>query len=363
LTGSLFLISLEKMEIEEKPLIEIDGSYGEGGGQILRTALALSAIYKRPLTVYRIRAKRKKPGLGHQHLMVVKALAEISGAKVDGSAIGSETLTFIPGEICPGNYKFEIGTAGSVTLLLQALLLPLCLSQKDSQLTLVGGTHVPWSPPFHYLSEVLFPVLRTMGIAIEARIERWGWYPKGGGILEVETRPTRNLKPVTFLERGSLKRIRGFSATSHLPKHVGERQRDEALRRIGKGMKVDTEITLLPDVPGNGPGSFLFLVAESEKAIAGFSSLGQKGKPAEEVGREAVDSLRDYLESDGCIDPHLADQLIPFVIMAKGHSSFTMNRMSEHLLTNLWVVQHFSDVKITKSGEKGKEGKIEFFNE
>lgn len=351
------------MGIEEKPLIEIDGSYGEGGGQILRTALAFSAIYKRPLTVYRIRAKRKKPGLGHQHLMAVKALAQISGAKVDGSAIGSETLTFIPGEICPGDYKFEIGTAGSVTLLLQALLLPLCLSQKGSQLTLVGGTHVPWSPPFHYLSEVLFPVLRTMGIAIEARIEKWGWYPKGGGILEVETRPTPNLKPVTFLERGSLKRIRGLSATSHLPKQVGERQRDEALRRIGKEMKADTEITLLHDVPGNEPGSFLFLVAESEKAIAGFSSLGQRGKPAEEVAREAVGSLRDYLESDGCIDPHLADQLIPFVIMAKGHSSFTTNRMSEHLLTNLWVVQHFSDVKIAKSGEKGKRGRIEFFNE
>jgi RNA 3'-phosphate cyclase len=351
------------MGIGEKRLIEIDGSYGEGGGQILRTALAFSAIYKRPLTVYRIRAKRKKPGLGHQHLMAVKALAQISRAKVDGSAIGSETLTFIPGEICPGHYKFEIGTAGSVTLLLQSLLLPLCLSQKDSRLTLVGGTHVPWSPPFHYLSEVLFPVLRTMGIAIEARIEKWGWYPQGGGILEVETRPTRNPKPVTFLERGSLKRIRGLSATSHLPKHVGERQRDEALRRIGKEMKVDTEITLLPDVPGYGAGSFLFLVAESEKAIAGFSSLGQKGKPAEDVAREAVVSLKDYLESDGCIDPHLADQLIPFVITAKGHSSFTTNRMSEHLLTNLWVVQHFSDVKITKSGEKGNRGKIEFFNE
>jgi RNA 3'-phosphate cyclase len=351
------------MGIEEKPMIEIDGSYGEGGGQILRTALAFSAIYKRPLTVYRIRAKRKKPGLGHQHLMAVEALAQICGAKVGGSAIGSETLTFIPGDVCSGDYKFEIETAGSVTLLLQSLLLPLCLSKKNSRLTLVGGTHVPWSPPFHYLSEVFFPVLKTMGIAIEGRIEKWGWYPKGGGILEVETKPTSGLKPVTLLERGSLKRIYGLSATSHLPKHVGERQRDEALRRIGKGMKVDTEITLLPDVPGNGTGSFLFLVAESEKAIAGFSSLGKRGKPAEEVAREAVVSLKDYLESDGCIDPHLADQLVPFVIMAKGHSSLTTNRMSEHLLTNLWVVQHFSDVKIVKSGEKGKRGKIEFFNE
>jgi RNA 3'-terminal phosphate cyclase (ATP) len=351
------------MGIEEKRLIEIDGSYGEGGGQILRTALAFSAIYKRSLTVHRIRAKRKNPGLGHQHLMAVKALAQISGAKVEGGAIGSETLRFIPNEICPGDYKFQIGTAGSVTLLLQALLPPLSLSQKNSQLTLVGGTHVPWSPPFHYLSEVLFPTLHSMGISVEARIERWGWYPKGSGILEVEIQSSPNLKPISLLDRGPLKKIRGLSASSCLPKHVGERQRDEALRRIEKEMKIDAEITVLSDAPANGPGSFVFLVAESEKAIAGFSSLGKRGKPAEEVAREAVDSLKEYVQSDGCIDPHLADQLIPFLVLAKGNSSFTTLRITEHLLTNLWVVQHFSDVRISKQGEKGAKGKIEFFNE
>jgi RNA 3'-terminal phosphate cyclase (ATP) len=351
------------MGIEEKRLIEIDGSYGEGGGQILRTALAFSAIYKRSLTVHRIRAKRKNPGLGHQHLMAVKALAQISGAKVEGGAIGSETLRFIPNEICPGDYKFQIGTAGSVTLLLQALLLPLSLSQKNSQLTLVGGTHVPWSPPFHYLSEVLFPTLHSMGISVEARIERWGWYPKGSGILEVEIQSSPNLKPISLLDRGPLKKIRGLSASSCLPKHVGERQRDEALRRIEKEMKIDAEITVLSDAPANGPGSFVFLVAESEKAIAGFSSLGKRGKPAEEVAREAVDSLKEYVQSDGCIDPHLADQLIPFLVLAKGNSSFTTLRITEHLLTNLWVVQHFSDVRISKRGEKGEKGRIEFFNE
>jgi RNA 3'-terminal phosphate cyclase (ATP) len=353
----------EKMEHDSQEMIEIDGSFGEGGGQILRTSLALSVLSKRPFTVHHIRARRKKPGLGHQHLMAVQALARISGAEVEGAAIGSQKLTFIPKEIRPGDYEFRIGTAGSVTLLLQALLPPLSLNERDSRLTLMGGTHVPWSPPFHYLSEVLLPTLRTMGITVEARIETWGWYPKGGGIIHVEMKATPNLEPIALLERGSLKRIRGLSATSHLPEHVGERQRDEALKTIEKEMRVDTEITLLPDVPGNGPGSFLFLAAESEKAIAGFSSLGQRGKPAEEVAREAVGSLRDYLESDGCIDPHLADQLIPFVVMVKGHSSFITNRMSEHLLTNLWVVQHFSDVKITKSGEKGMRGKIEFFNE
>jgi len=171
-------------------MIEMDGSFGEGGGQILRTALALSVIFKRPLTLHHIRAKRKNPGLGHQHRMAVTALAKISGAKVEGNVIGSQKLTFIPGEVCPGDYHFPIGTAGSVTLLLQALLLPLCLSQMGFRLVLEGGTHVPWSPPYHYLSEVLFPTLHFMGISVGGRIDQWGWYPKGGGVIQVEVQPS-----------------------------------------------------------------------------------------------------------------------------------------------------------------------------
>jgi RNA 3'-phosphate cyclase len=343
--------------------IEIDGSFGEGGGQILRTALALSVILKRPLTLHHIRAKRKIPGLGHQHLMAVNALTQISGAKVEGNVIGSQRLTFIPGEVCPGDYHFPIGTAGSVTLLLQALLLPLCLSQKSFRLILEGGTHVQWSPPYHYLSEVLFPILRFMGISVRGRIDQWGWYPKGGGVIQVEVQPSPSLGPISLLERGSLRKIRGFSAASLLPKHVAERQREEALRRIEKEMKMAAEITILPDPPSRGPGSFLFLVAETEGALAGFSSLGRRGKRAEEVAGEAVTCLDDYLEAEGCIDPHLADQLIPFMAVAKGNSSFTTTRMTEHLLTNLWVIQHFKNVKISMTGEKGKAGKVELFNE
>lgn len=351
------------MEIREASSIEIDGSYGEGGGQILRTALALSAIFKKPFTMHHIRAGRKNPGLQPQHLKGVEALARITEARTEGVKIGSESILFIPQKILPGEYKFEVGTAGSVTLLLQALLPPLCLCQEGSRLTLVGGTHVAWSPPFHYVTEVLFPTLVSMGISVEATIERWGWYPKGGGILRVETRPSPPLKPVSLLDRGTLKKIRGLSAISSLPKHVGERQRDYAVRRIEKELKLDAEIMVLNDVPANGPGSFFFLVAESEKAIAGFSSLGERGKRAEDVAKEAVDSLKDYMESEGCVDPHLADQLVPFMVLAKGNSSLTATRITEHLLTNLWVVQNFSDVKISKLGKKGQWGKVEFFNE
>jgi RNA 3'-terminal phosphate cyclase (ATP) len=295
--------------------------------------------------------------------MAVNALAQISGAKVEGNVIGSQKVTFIPGEVRPGDYHFSIGTAGSVTLLLQALLLPLCLSRIGFRFILEGGTHVPWSPPYHYLSEILFPILHFMGLSVRGRIDQWGWYPRGGGVIEVEVQGRPSLGPISLVERGSLRKIRGFSAASLLPKHVAERQRDEAFRRIERELNTTAEITILPDPSSRGPGSFLFLVTESEGALAGFSSLGRRGKKAEEVAEEAVNSLKGYLEARGCIDPHLADQLIPFMAMAKGNSSFTTTRVTEHLLTNLWVIQHFKSVRISMTGEKGKEGKVELFNE
>ncbi len=362
LTTGPLLNNLFFMVFEEKRLIEIDGAYGEGGGQILRTALIFSSITKRPVRINHIRAGRKKPGLQPQHLKGIEAMAQISKGQVDGAKIGSDTITFIPQNIVPGDYKFDVGTAGSVSLLLQAILLPLCISQERSRLTLVGGTHVRWSPPFHYLEDVFFPVLKVMGVSVQARLERWGWYPKGGGILRVEIKPVNELKPISLIDRGVLRKIRGVSATSQLPRRVGDRQKEVALRKLEKDLKMDAEIEVLHDVPSIGPGSFLFLVAESDGPYGGFSSLGERGKRAEEVAEEVVESLKDYLESDGCIDPYLADQLIPFISLARGHSLFTTTRMTEHLLTNIWVVQHFCSSRILKSGGRGEKGKIEFFN-
>jgi len=351
------------MEAGGKNLIEIDGSYGEGGGQILRTALALSAILKKSFTIHHIRSKRKNPGLQAQHLEAVEALARITAAHTEGVKFGSQKITFVPEKILSGDYQFEVRTAGSVTLLLQAIFPPLCLAQEISKLTLAGGTHVPWSPPFHYLSEVLLPTLKLIGASAEAAIERWGFYPRGGGKIQLKIEPVHELKPVSLVNRGSLKKVRGLSAISDLPKHVADRQKEQALKRIEREMKIDAEITVLYDAPSNGPGSFIFLLAEYERTLGGFSSLGQKGKAAEKVADEAVDSLKDYIESDGCIDPYLADQLVPFLALAKGNSSFTSTRITEHLLTNLWVIEHFFDLKISTSGEKGKSGRIEFFNE
>ena len=341
-------------------MLEIDGSFGEGGGQILRTGLAVSAVAKRALKIHHIRAARRNPGLQPQHLKAAESLAQITRARVEGLRIGSDTVTFVPQEIIPGEYRFEIGTAGSVTLLLQALLPPLVFSSGRSRVTLVGGTHVPWSPPFHYLKEVFLPTLRLMGIGIEVELSRWGWYPKGGGVADVKIEPNSDVKPLSLTHRGRLKKIRGLSAISNLPGHVAHRQRDYALRRIARDTSATVEIEILQDAPAIGQGSFLFLVAESENGVAGFSSLGRRGKPAEEVAKEAVECLEEYLGSDGCVDPFLADQLVPFMGLAQADFSFTTTRITEHLLTNLWVVQQFFNLNVLTSGKKGGPGRIEF---
>jgi RNA 3'-phosphate cyclase len=351
------------MGILEEKLIDIDGSYGEGGGQILRTALALSAILKKPFSIHHIRSKRKNPGLQAQHLEAVEALAQITEAQTEGVKFGSQKITFFPQKILPGNYQFEVKTAGSTLLLFQAIFFPLSMAQRLSRVTLVGGTHVPWSPSFHYLVEVLLPTLEPMGISINAAIEKWGFYPRGGGKIQMTIHPVHELKPIHLTDRGSLRRIRGLSAISNLPKHVALRQKDQVMKRIQKELNMDTEINILYDAPSNGPGSFLFLLAEYEKTIAGFSSLGQRGKPAEKVADEAVDDLKDYLSSEGCVDPHLADQLVPFMAMTKGNSSFTTTRMTNHLLTNLWIITHFLQGKVEKQGEIGKTGRVDFLNE
>ena len=351
------------MGIQEEKPVEIDGSYGEGGGQILRTALALSAILRKPFIIHHIRSKRKNPGLQAQHLGAVKALAQITEAQTAGVEFGSQKITFLPQEIVPGKYQFEVKTAGSITLLLQAIFLPLCLAHGASRLTLVGGTHVPWSPSFHYFSEVLLPTLEPMGISIGATIEKWGWYPRGGGEIQLKINPVHELKPISLVSRGPRKKIRGLSVVSSLPKHVADRQKDQALKRIREELKMEAEIKVFYDAPSRGSGSFLFLLAENERTIAGFSSLGARGKPAEKVADEAVEALKDYFSSEGCIDPYLADQLLPFMALAKGNSSFTTTRITEHLLTNLWVIQHFLGVKLMRRGEKGEGGRVEFVNE
>lgn len=336
-------------------MLTIDGSYGEGGGQILRTALALSAVLDRPVLIERIRAGRKNPGLQAQHLAGVRALAQATGAKVEGATVGSVSLSFVPGEITHGEYRWDVGTAGAVSLVLQTILIPLALARASSHISITGGTHVPWSPPFPYIDQVLLPVLADMGLRASLTLKRWGFYPKGGGVVEGTVEPS-TLRPLTLMRRGPLEEIAGLSAVAGVPLSVAERQRYRALSRL-EALGVPCRIDIR-SVEAKNPGTILFLLAQCDGRRAGFSSLGEKRKPAERVADETCDELLAYLEEAGAADPHLADQLLLPMAVASGSSSVTTTRVTEHLLTNRWVVEQFLPGRVSIEGKAGQPGSV-----
>lgn len=338
--------------------IVIDGAYGEGGGQILRTALSLSALLTRPVRIENIRAGRRNPGLQAQHLVALQALGEITRGEVEGARVGATVVRFAPGPVRPGSYRFAVGTAGAVTLVLQAVLLPLAWGGAVSGLTVTGGTHVPWSPPVPYLDEVLLPTLAPVGVHASVELHRWGFYPKGGGEVRVAVRPSSGtLRPLTRLTRGMLRAVRGTAVVVRLPRSIAERQQARAEMRL-RELRVPVAIEVV-EGEGPGPGTHLFLLAEAEGSRAGFAALGERGKPAERVTDEACAALGDYLEADGALDPHLADQVLPALALAEGESAFTTTVLSPHLLTNAWAIRQFlPEVAIAIEGAAGGPGKV-----
>jgi len=347
-------------------VLVIDGSYGEGGGQVLRTSLSLSAITGRPLRVVNIRAARRKPGLMPQHLTGVRAIARVCNAEVQGDRLNSQELTFVPGTAPrAGRYTFDVaqvakgGSAGSVGLVAQTVLLPLALAPGTSELTLRGGTHVPWSPVYDYLKRVYLPTLRWMGVEARAQIVKWGWYPVGGGEIKITIHGLpAGARPggVSLLQRGSLLRVRGVSASSNLPKHVRQRQEGAALQVL-RSNGVNPRLDVV-DAPSKGTGSVVFLWAEFENVLAGFTALGEKGKPAERVAEEAARALLEHLHGDGALDRHLADQVILPMAVAAGPSSFTTEAVTQHLLTNAWVVNQFFPGRVRVEGVEGTPGAL-----
>jgi RNA 3'-terminal phosphate cyclase (ATP) len=339
-------------------MVTIDGSQGEGGGQILRSSLTLSLLTGQAVHITRIRAGRPKPGLQAQHLAAVRAAAVIGRAEVVGAELGATELTFHPDRVRPGNYRFAIGTAGAVTLVLQTVFLPLALAGGRSTLVIEGGTHVPWSPSFEYADQVWLPMLRRLGLDGRFALERAGFYPRGGGQIRAHIEPAQTpLAPLVALERGAMVKITGISAVANLPTSIGERQARRAasrLRSLFPGIAL--EVTALPAI---GQGTTLFLRMESEQAVAGFSSLGARGKPAEQVADEAVDALLAHLATTAAIDPHLADQLILPLALARGRSVFRTSAVTPHLLTHVAVVCAFLPTAITVAGELGSEGRVE----
>jgi RNA 3'-terminal phosphate cyclase (ATP) len=337
-------------------VLTIDGSYGEGGGQILRTGLALSAILGQPVEFVKIRAGRKHPGLQPQHLTSLRALAKITGASVSGAEPGSLALRFAPGPIAGGAYRFDVGTAGATSLLFQTLIGPLAYAAAASQLTLTGGTHVPWSPPAPYVSEVFLPVVAAMGVVGTWRMRRAGFYPKGGGEVAVTVEPLVGLTPLELSDRGPLLRLRGLSAVARLPRRIAERQAEQVRRRLAAaGYRIDVEVA---ELEAACPGDSVFLWAEFERSRAGFGALGERGKPAERVADEAAEALVRFLASDAATDPHLADQLILFMALAPGRSVLTTSQVTSHLLTNLWTIRQFLPVGVSLHGRIGEPGRL-----
>lgn len=337
-------------------MLEIDGSFGEGGGQVLRTSLSLSCLLNKPFRISNIRIKRKKPGLMPQHLMAIRALTLISNAKVSGDSVGSTELIFEPKEVKAGEYVFDIGTAGSISLLLQALLPPLIFAKDRSSLSLKGGTHVPFSPTFNYINEVFLSVLKMLGTDIEANIENYGFYPKGGGKVRVEIMPAEKITGMNLIERGEIKNIKGVSGVANLPLSIAERQKDSALKILAS-QGLNAEIGSIA-VPAFGNGTFLFLKIKTVSCFAGFSSLGERGKRAELVGEEVAKSLINYYLTNACLDLHLADQIVLYLSIAHGESVFTTSEITNHLLTNLWVIERFTSFLYKIEGEIGKPGRI-----
>jgi RNA 3'-phosphate cyclase len=334
--------------------VEIDGSLGEGGGQVLRTSLTLSLITGQPIHLFNIRLRRAKPGLQPQHLTALRAAAAVGTAAVTSASLGSQELTFLPHAIRPGSYRFDIGTAGSTSLVLQTILIPLSLAKKSSTITLTGGTHVPWSPCFHYLDLQWLPYLQQIGFDAGLTLEKAGFYPQGGGRFRATLRPVKTLQPLQHSERGALLRVRGLSAVANLSDEIALRQKHQALRRL-EPLCRDVKIRTL-DLPSPGKGTFILLIAEFEQGSACYTSLGEKGKPAENVADEACDSLQLLLTQSAGIDEYLADQLLLPLALAQAPSRFAAPRLTRHLFTNAEVIRKFLPIQITIEGEPDQAG-------
>jgi len=322
-------------------MVRIDGSQGEGGGQVLRTALALSLVTGTPFTITHIRAGRKKPGLLRQHLTGVKAAEAVGAAEVSGAELGSRELTFRPRALAAGNYHFSVGTAGSATLVLQTVLPALLMAGSPSTLMLEGGTHNPAAPPFDFLQKAYLPLLRKMGPGVEATLDRPGFFPAGGGKFRVDVQPA-SLKPLSLLERGRVLRREVKAVVAMIPFDVAKRE----LETVAGALKWRPDEFRTEELKRSpGPGNVLVAEVESEHVTEVFTAFGERGKRAETVGEEVAAEVKRYLDAEVPVGEHLCDQLLLLLALAKGGCFRTLT-LDGHAQTQLQTMAHFLDVKV-----------------
>ena len=349
----------EEASVGER-MIRLDGSQGEGGGQILRSALTLSLLTGQAFRMEKIRANRDKPGLRPQHLTAVDAAASLCGAVVSGLSVGSREIVFRPEPYEPEDVTIDIGTAGSTALVLHTLLLPIALrATKPIRVVLVGGTFNDRAPSFPFLENTWRTHLKTLGLPVVLAMPQAGFYPQGGGRLEAWIEPSRP-RALNLPDRGALKSIWGEAGVLNLPKGIiAERMRDQALERLSE-RGLQAEITL-KEWKGRGRGAAFSLTAETEHAPpATFVGLGARGKPSEQVANDAVDELLAYLDHPGAVDPHSADQLLLPLALADGPGSYSVTEITEHLRTNARTIRAFLDRDIRiEEPEPGQPGRVE----
>ena len=334
-------------------MLDIDGSFGEGGGQILRSSLALSLLTGKPFRLRNIRANRKpKPGLRPQHLMSVRAAAQIGQAKISGADVGSSTLTFEPGPVTPGRYQFAIGTAGATALVLHTIYLPLALCGGPSEIVLEGGTHVEKAPCFHFLQTTWRAYLKRLGINISLEMKRPGFYPRGGGLVVAHLQPCPAVRPLQLTHEIEVKSATIMSAGAGVPDHVATRQGRRAMVKL-RAAGIPSEVT--HEEWEGGPGSVLTVTLDAPVPTL-FFGLGARGKPAEAVADEALDEVLPFLQTKAPVDPHSADQLLLPLCFAAGPSAYRVSEVTPHLTTNAAVIGLFLDRDIQIEGEHGKSG-------
>jgi len=331
--------------------VTVDGSYGEGGGQIIRTSVSLSALTGRELEVRNVRARRSKPGLQAQHLTAVRAAASLCGAETEGADPGSTRFVFRPGApVSAGSYRFDIGTAGATNLVAQTIFVLLAHQAESSRVVITGGTHVPHAPTADYLEAVYLPMLLRAGLGAEFAYPRAGFFPKGGGQLEMRIGGSVTARPLDLTDRGRLRSLTAYVVTANLPDHVADRgvaTIEQFMRGVGRDARM--EIRRLPALDA---GAAVCLAAECESGFAGFSSLGERGKPMEKVAEGPCEEFMAWWKSGAAVDVHLADQLVLPMALAPGESRWTTPRVTDHLRTVLWLVEKFLPIRfdIDESG-------------
>ena len=322
-------------------LIKIDGMYGEGGGQILRTSLSLSLVTGKPFQIENIRAGREKAGLLRQHLTAVLAAAEVSGAEVEGATLGSSCVTFTPGAVRSGEYRFAVGTAGSGTLVFQTVLPALMLARGSSKIAMEGGTHNTGAPPFEFLSRSFMPLIESMGPKVCLHFERYGFYPAGGGRFTAEIEPVTTLTPIHTGGRGEITSRRVIAIVANLPRHIAQREIETAASMLNWG--TDTH-TIESTRESSGPGNATMIEIGTADATAIFTAFGHLGISAEKVAGSAAREAREYLISKALACEHLTDQLLLPMALA-GAGSFTAVKVNLHARTNMDVIAKFLPVR------------------